>query len=80
MTFRLVSHTPDRCELQVSWYEDNFHPIVFERSTVPEFDWLVVGLEFTVYDWLQADPIAHATYFEKTDWSSERLSGRALPW
>lgn len=70
----------DRCDLAIAWYQDVFHPISFQRSPVPEFDWLIVGLEFSVHDWLADRSVGEATFFHAEDWAGSRSNGSAVAW
>ena len=70
----------DRCDLRLAWYQDRFHPVSFQRSPVAEFDWLIVGLETLVYDWLEATQLGEAVFFDGADWAASRTAGSSLPW
>jgi hypothetical protein len=58
----------------------NFHEVEFQASNFPGFDWLIVGLPFSVADWLAVEPIADALFFERDDWFGARSSGTKWPW
>jgi hypothetical protein len=75
---RLRSH--ELCELKVAWFKENFHPITFQRLSDREFDGLIIGLEYQVYEWLAEERLGTPTFFENTDWHGSRSSGRSLPW
>jgi hypothetical protein len=76
----IVQTDVDRCELAVAWFEDQFHPITFQRSAVPEYPWLIIGVEFLVYDWLSDGALGHAVFFHARDWYSSRSHGSAVAW
>lgn len=77
---RVVQANVDQCELAIAWFEDKFHPITFQRSTVPEYPWLIVGLESMVYDWLSDGALGQAVFFHARDWYSSRSDGSTVAW
>ena len=77
---RVVQSSTDRCELAVAWFDDHFHPLTFERSSVPGFQWLIVGLESFVYDWLSDGGLGEAVFFHSHDWYSSRSDGSTVAW
>ena len=77
---RVVQSSTDRCELAVAWFDDHFHPLTFERSSVPGFQWLIVGLESFVYDWLSDGALGEAVFFHSHDWYSSRSDGSTVAW
>jgi hypothetical protein len=78
--FDVRLRTNERCKLRVAWFEENYHSLTIERSSVPEFDWLIIGLEFFVFEWLAEDPVGTPTFFEGADWNASRSMGTRLPW
>ncbi len=78
--FDVHLRTNERCELRVAWFEENYHSLTIERSSVPGFDWLIIGLEFFVFEWLAEDPVGTPTFFEGADWKASRSMGTRLPW
>jgi hypothetical protein len=77
---KFVQASVDHCEVAVAWFEDQFHPITFQRSAVPGFQWLIVGLESLVYDWLADGPLGEAIFFHAHDWNSSRSDGSMVAW
>jgi hypothetical protein len=77
---QVVQIGADRCELAVAWFEDKFHPITFERASVSGYQWLIVGLESLVYDWLSDGALGQAVFFRARDWYSSRSDGSAVAW
>jgi hypothetical protein len=77
---QVVQAGTDRCELAVAWFEDNFHPITFERSSAPGYNWFIVGLQSLVYDWLSDGALGQAVFFHERDWYSSRSDGSTVAW
>jgi len=77
---RIVQSSVDRCELAVAWFEDKFHPLTFQRSAVPEYPWLIIGLESLVYDWLSDGSLGQAAFFNARDWHAARSDGSTVAW
>jgi ferredoxin len=78
--FKDIQRDAEKSEMWVSWYEDHFHQISFSQTPHSDFEWLIVGLEFLVYDWISETALAEVTFFEQRDWNGLRCSGQALPW
>jgi hypothetical protein len=77
---RVVQSSIDRCELAVAWFEDKFHPVTFERSSVPEYPWIIIGLESLVYDWLSDGALGQAAFFSAHVWHASRSNGSTVAW
>jgi hypothetical protein len=78
---RVTSRTLLRCELGISWWQEVYHPLIIRKSDAPEYDWLVIGLPFVVYDWLVADPMRFSFgFFSAADWNGPRADRRRIPW
>jgi hypothetical protein len=78
--FDVRLRTNERRELRVAWFEEKYHSLTIERSSVPEFDWPIIGLEFFVFEWLAEDAVGTPTFFEGADWNASRSMGTRLPW
>jgi len=76
----VVQTSVDRCELAVAWTEHQVHPITFQRSSVPGYQWLIVGLQYFVYDWLSDGALGQAVFFHAHDWRSSRSDGSTVAW
>ena len=78
--FKGIERGAEKSEIWVSWHEDHFHLVSFLHAPDSDFEWVVVGLEFLVYDWISETAIGDATFFEEQDWNGLRSSGQPLPW
>ena len=80
-----VLSSPDTASLDVSWFENNFHRVVFARGTDALQSWLVRhhgnrGVSSLVQDWLVADG-----RFSDVRWHTEQSwrgtgNSRSTPW
>ncbi|NUP05128.1 MAG: ferredoxin [Polyangiaceae bacterium] len=70
----------DYSHVRVAWFEDRFHSVSVRRLVGSRFDWLILGLTFSVYDWLEREQLGEAVFFDASDWAGAQSHGSATPW